>query len=143
MNSNETMSEYCEHLEHRGYSPRTIEAHQEHLSKFAAFLETHYPRIKRFEDVTKDIAADYQRFIADLRNDRGQVISNSTKNKKLGPIRKLYTYLIDQDRIVSNPSKVLVYMKEDQRLIRNVLTEEEMRELLASVKPRTPVSLRQ
>ena len=142
MNFKTTIQEYREHLEHRGYSPRTIEAHSEHLGKFSEFIRRFYPRVKAFEEVTKDIAEDYQRYIADLRNDRGQVISNSTKNKKLVPVRKLFAYLVEQDRILSSPAKSLVYMKEDQRLIRNVLTEGEMKELLASIKTRTPVGLR-
>ena len=79
MNFNQTISDYLEHLGHRGYSQRTIEAHREHLRKFAAFIERFYPRITTFETVTKDIAEDYQRYVADLKNDRGQVISNATK----------------------------------------------------------------
>ena len=142
MNFNQTISDYIEHLGHRGYSPRTIEAHGEHLRKFASFIERFYPRITTFETVTKDIAEDYQRYIADLKNDRGQVISNATKNKKLGPVRKLFSWLVEQDRMISNPAKTLVYMKEDQRLVRNVLTEEETRTILSSIQTRTPVGLR-
>ena len=142
MNFNQTISDYIEHLGHRGYSPRTIEAHGEHLRKFASFIERFYPRITTFETVTKDIAEDYQRYIADLKNDRGQVISNATKNKKLGPVRKLFSWLVEQDRMISSPAKTLVYMKEDQRLVRNVLTEEETRTILSSIQTRTPVGLR-
>ena len=142
MTFEQTVSAFLEHLENRGYSPRTIEAHSEHLRKFAQFLERFYPRVTTFENVTKDIAEDYQRYIADLRNDRGQVISNATKNKKLGPVRKLYTWLVEQDRMISNPAKTLVYMKEDQRLIRNVLTEDEIKAVLSSLQMRTPVGLR-
>ena len=142
MNFVQSIAGYLEHLEHRGYSPRTIEAHGEHLSKFATFIEQFYPRVKTFENVTKDIAEDYQRYIADLRNDRGQVISNATKNKKLGPVRKIFSWLVEQDRMISNPAKALVYMKEDQRLIRNVLSEDEMKTVLSSLQTRTPVGLR-
>lgn len=142
MNLNETISNYLEHLEHRGYSPRTIEAHGEHLRKFGQFIERFYPRITGFEQVTRDTVEDYQRFIADLRNDRGQVISNATKNKKLAPVRKLFAWLVEEDRIISNPAKTLHYMKEDQRLIRNVLTEEETRLVLESIETRTPIGLR-
>ncbi len=142
MHYKKTIEEYCEYLENRGYSPRTIEAHGEHLAQFASFLRRFYRRIDSFEAVTKDITADYQRYIADLQNSRGQVISNSTKNKKLSPIRMLYRYLLEQDRIISNPAKSLVYMKEDQRLIRNVPTEEEMRNVFESIDTRTPIGLR-
>ena len=142
MNFEQTISNYLEHLGHRGYSPRTIEAHGEHLRTFARFIARFYPRVTTFESVTRDIAEDYQRYIADLRNDRGQVISNATKNKKLGPVRKLFSWLVDQDQMISNPAKTLLYMKEDQRLIRNVLTEEEMKTVLSSLQTRTPVGLR-
>ena len=142
MNFKQTISGYLEHLENRGYSPRTIEAHAEHLRAFVRFIQWFYPRVTTFENLTKDIAEDYQRYIADLRNDRGQVISNATKNKKLGPIRTLFTWLVEQDRIISNPTKTLVYMKEDQRLIRNVLTEDEMKTVLSSLQTRTPVGAR-
>ncbi len=142
MTFEQSISGFLEHLEHRGYSPRTIEAHVEHLRKFATFIERFYPRVRTFENVTKDIAEDYQRYIADLRNDRGQVISNATKNKKLSPVRMLFTFLVEQDRMISNPAKALVYMKEDQRLIRNVLTEDEMKSVLSSLQTRTQVGLR-
>ena len=138
----QTISGYLEHLGNRGYSPRTIEAHAEHLRKFAEFIQRFYPRVRTFEQVTKDIAGDYQRYLADLRNDRGQVISNATKNRKLGPIRTLFTWLMEQDRIISNPAKTLVSMKEDQRLIRNVLTEGEVKTVLSSLQTRTPVGVR-
>ena len=137
MTFEQSISGFLEHLEHRGYSPRTIEAHGEHLRKFATFIERFYPRVAAFENVTKDIPEDYQRYIADLRNDRGQVISNATKNKKLGPVRTLYSWLVEQDRIISNSAKALVYMKEDQRLIRNVLTEDEMNTVLSSLQTRS------
>lgn len=142
MTFDETTTQYTEDLKHRGYSPRTIEAHAEHLGKFARFIERFYPRIKTFEAVTRELIEDYQSYVGELKNDRGQVISNGTRNKKLGPVRKLYSWLVEQDRIISSPAKTLVYMKEDQRLIRNVLTEEEMGSVLSSLYTRTPVELR-
>lgn len=142
MDYEHTIREYCEHLERRGYSPRTIEAHREHLWNLSGFLQRFFPRIARFEEVTRAIIEDYQSFVSDLKTARGQIISNATKNKKLSPVRRFFSWLVDQDRILSSPAKSLVYMKEDQRLIRNVLTEAEMRELLKSIETRTPVGLR-
>ena len=137
-----TIGDFIEYLSMRGYSPRTVEAYEEHLKKFAGFLEKYYPRITAFSDVSKDIIQDYQRFVCTIRTREGRPLANTSQNKKLTPVRKFFSFLLERDLVLRDPTKALVHMKEEQRLTRNIFSEQEVRELFESIDARTPVGLR-
>ena len=142
MTLKEHISGFTDHLEAQGFSPRTVEAYSRHASEFAAFLRRYYPRVRRPNEVTREIIDDYQRFVRDSKTRDGRPPANATVRLKLTAVKILFAYLAKQDLVLRDPTTVIVAPKEEQRLTRRVPSDEEMRDLLAAVKPRDPESMR-
>ncbi len=133
---------FKEYLEEHNYSDRTVETYCYNVERFLGFLERHYPRIRSLEKVTKEIISDYQRYLQSYKNRKGEALSNKTQILKLIVVRKFFSFLLKQDLILKNPASSITLPKEEQRLIRNILTEKEVINLLENLKPIDPVSVR-
>jgi len=133
---------FKEHLEERNLSERTVETYCYNNDRFLAFLERYYPRISSLQKVTKEIVHDYQRYLQNTRNRKGEPLANKTQILRLIVVRKFFSFLVKQDLILKNPASSLVLPKEEQRLVRNIPTEKEVMNLLENLKPIDPVSSR-
>lgn len=142
MNIADHIAGFTENLEQRNYSPRTVESYVRHAKEFEAFLEHYYPRLKTPNEVTRDVVDDYQSFVRDQRTKDGRVPANTTVRLKLSAIKKLFGHLVERDIVLRDPTTVIVSPKEDQRLTRNVLTQEEAMSVLEAFEPRDPMSTR-
>ena len=129
-------------LESKSFSPRTVEAYVRHAKGFDRFLESYYPRIERVNEVTTEIVDDYQRFIRESHLSDGRPPSNTTVRLKLTALKKLFGFLLEQDAVLRDPTRVIIAPKEEQRLTRTLLTEDEVLALLARIEPRDATSTR-
>lgn len=136
------IEDFGTHLRHADFSERTVDAYKRHSQEFAAFLRKYYPRVSRWNQVGKDIVRDYQDYLTQLKTQRNRTLANTSIRLKLVAIKQLYRYLLSRDLVLKDPTAVITQPKEEQRLTRNVLTERQVLELLRSVKPREPVSIR-
>jgi len=84
------------------------------------------------EKITKDIVLDYQNYLANYHNEKDEPLANKT----------YFVFLIKKDLILKDPTTVLTFPKEEQRLPRNILSEKEVFNLLFHSKPRDPLSIR-
>lgn len=141
-----TLEAYIEqfetHMRYRGFSERTIDAYTRHCREFTTFLSEYYPRVRRWNEVSKDIVRDYQDYLTHQRTRNDRTPANTSIRLKLVAVKRLFRYLLSRDLVLKDPSTVIVQPKEEQRLTRNILSETEVLELLRSVKPRDPVSIR-
>ncbi|HEA64737.1 MAG TPA: hypothetical protein ENI02_01165 [Candidatus Aminicenantes bacterium] len=94
------------------------------------------------EKITKDIILDYQTYLTHYRTKGNEPLSNKTQNLKLNALRKFFVFLIKKDLILKDPTTVLAFQKEEQRLTRNILSEKEVFKLLENLKPREPIGIR-
>ncbi len=124
---------FKEHLEERNYSERTIETYIYNTRRFLDFLERYYPRIESLEKITKEIVYDYQRFLQNYKNRKNKPLSNSTQILKLITVRKLFSFLLERDLILKNPASSLTLPREEQKLIRNIPTENEVMSILENL----------
>ena len=69
-------------------------------------------------------------------------LTHATQNLILRSVRKFFHYLLRGDFILRDPTSVLEFPKEEQKLIRNVLSEDEVSGLLKQIKPIGPERLR-
>ena len=69
-------------------------------------------------------------------------LTHATQNLILRSVRKFFHYLLRGDFILRDPTSVLEFPKEEQKLIRNVLSEDEVSGLLEQIKPIGPEGLR-
>ena len=99
-------------------------------------------RINTVEQVTKDTILHYQRHLAEHEDPRIGALTHATQNLILRSVRKFFHYLLRGDFILRDPTSVLEFPKEEQKLIRNVLSEDEVSGLLEQIKPIGPEGLR-
>jgi len=133
---------FKEHLEEHNYSERTVETYLYNTKRFLSFLQSYYPRIQSLEKVTKEIVHDYQGYLRSHKNRKGEPLSNSTQILKLITVRKFFYFLVEQDLILKNPASSLTLPKEEQRLTRNIPTENEVMNILENLKPTEPLLIR-
>ena len=133
---------FKEYLEEHNYSDRTVETYNHNIEKFLHFLEKYYPRINSLEKVTKEIVLDYQKYLVNYRNRKGESLSNQTQILKLIVIRLFFSFLLKYDLILKNPASSLTLPREEHKITRNILTENEVLSLLENLKLTDPVSIR-
>ena len=142
MNLQEYITAFGEHLEAKSFSPRTVEAYIRHAREFAGFLERYYPRLRRPNEVSREIVDDYQQFVRSSKTRDGRPPANTTVRLKLTALKAFFAFLIERDVVLRDPTSVIVAPREEQRLSRRVPNDEEMREILNAVQPHDPVSMR-
>jgi site-specific recombinase XerD len=133
---------FREYLQEHNRAERTLETYSYHVQKFVQFLEWHYPRIHAIEKVTRGVVRDYQRYLMDYRNRDGRALSTRTQVLKLRVVRAFFACMIDRDLILKNPAASLPLPREEQRLVRNVLSEGEVMALLEALNGSDPLSIR-
>jgi len=133
---------FKEYLEEHNYSDRTVETYCYNTNRFLKFLDKYYPRIKSLEKVTKEIVLDYQKYLVNYKNRKGEPLSNQTQILKLIVIRLFFSYLLKHDLILKNPASSLTLPREEHKMTRNILTENEVLSLLENLKLTDPVSIR-
>jgi len=136
------LSRFQEYLESNHFSQRTVETYCCYAKRFIGFLDQYYPKVTAFEMITKDIMLDFQSYLVGYRNEKGELLSNGTQRLILRAVRKLFYFLIKRDLILKDPTTVITFPKEQQRLTRNIPTEQEVFDLLKHTDPRDPVSIR-
>ena len=133
---------FKEYLETNQFSERTVETYCSYTKQFLSFIEEYYPRITSLEKITKDIVLDYQNYLTNYKNDKGESLANKTQSLKLRALKKFFFFLIKQDLILKDPTTIISFPKEEERLTRNILSEKEVFELLDNTKLRDPIGIR-
>jgi len=133
---------FKEYLEEHNYSERTVETYCYNTNRFLYFIEKYYPRIKALEKITKEIVLDYQKYLVNYKNRKGEPLSNRTQILKLIVIRLFFSFLLKHDLILKNPAFSLTLPREEHKITRNILTENEVLSLLENLKLTDPVSIR-
>lgn len=136
------LERFRECLQEHNRAQRTVETYAYHVQKFLQFLERHYPRIQAIEKVSRDVVRDYQRYLVDYRNRDGRPLSSRTQILKSRVVRAFFACMMDQDLILKNPAASLSLPREEQRLVRNVLSEDEVMALLGVLNGNDPLSIR-
>ena len=133
---------FIEYLETNQFSERTVETYCSYVKQFLFFVEEYYSRITSLEKITKDIVLDYQNYLTNYKNDKGEPLANKTQSLKLRALKKFFLFLIKKDLILKDPTTIISFPKEEQRLTRNILSEKEVFELLDNIKLRDPIGIR-
>ena len=85
---------------------------------------------------------DYLNYLTCFKNKLGKRLSNKTIRLKLIIIKVFFKYLLKYDYVLSDPTKMIELPREEKDLPRNILSEEEVKEILTSIRTNTPLGLR-
>ena len=136
------LSSFQEFLKENNRSERTVETYAYHAQKFLHFLERHYPRIQSPDKVTREIERDYQQYLVAHRDRVGRPLSSRTQILKLRVLRSFFAFLVAQDLMLKNPAASVPLPREEQRLVRNILSEKEVLHVLEALSGNDPGSIR-
>lgn len=142
MEYQEAADNFKNYLIGRNYSDRTIDTYLSYTNMFFSFMKKNYARIKSFEKVTKNVIRDYQNYLMNYTDKAGNALSNKTQNLKLISVKQFFQFLKQNDLILKNPTDDIVFAKEEDKIIRNILTVDETFKLINNIKLKNPVSIR-
>jgi len=115
--------EYKNHLKAQGYAENTVEIYRKGLDQFSRYLQEQH--ITDLRKATKEVILDYQAKVM------LEPIAMESKALKLRPVKRLFEYLTETNRLLINPTEGIVETSRRNRKIGPVLTIEEMNKLLA------------
>jgi len=142
MNYQKYLEAFREYLLVINFSDRTIEKYISTNKELFFFIEKYYQRITSIEKITKDVILDYQRYVSQYKTRKGANLSNSTQRIKLTGIKKFFQYLSKNDLILHDPSKYISLPRIEETITRDILSEDEVKKLLESIKINSPTNLR-
>ncbi len=127
------LSGFTEHMKVKNYSPASIAVYSEHLpGLFAHLKEQGITDVKR---VSRDHLQGYQlsimEHISTRTNDKYSVGTICTKTRAM---KRFFQYLEDSGVILINPAEHIKEPKAAKRLPRSILSEEEVKKILAAPK---------
>ena len=92
--------------------------------------------------MTPEIIERYQRHLLYYRKKDGQPLSISSQSHWLTSLRSWFTWMKDEKILTQNPTLEMRLPKEEKRLPRHALTEEEVEAIMAQPDLSTPTGLR-
>lgn len=128
-----------EYLRLRQYSGRTIEGHLAELVPFFDFLAAE--GVERLVDITREHLEGYQTLLFYWRT-RGRRLTTQTQKARLGRIRCFLRFAAQERYLLVDPGRELELPKDEVRIPRVVLTEDEVIRLLEFPDPLVPIGLR-
>ena len=132
---------FTEHMKVKNYSPKSISAYCERLPGLFAYLkEQGITDVKR---VTRDHLQGYQLMITSHTSNRTKErYSVGTICTKTRAMKRFFQYLEDSGVILINPAEHIKEPKKPARLPRSILSEDDVKRILAAPNLRTINGLR-
>lgn len=130
---------YNEHLQARGFSPRTVPEYIRNVERFLAYLKE--LNIYDITEVNQRIMAAYQVSLLEEKY-RDRPISTVTKLRRLSTVRSFFQYLVKTGVVTFDPTADLDLPKRHKSLPKNILTKKEMAKLLSLPDLSTPLGIR-
>ena len=133
---------FIDSLEADEASPRTVETYGLGVRQFLAYIETNYPRLTSIQRITKDVLSDYQNHLAIRTSSAGRPLATSSQIIKVRAIRAFFRFLASEGIILRNPTASFRGPRDRYHLTNRALSQDEVRQLITSTKPRTPLEIR-
>ena len=137
---NDSKAAYIRSLVVRNFSRRTIHAVSWKLTRFLNYLESR--GIGQVDQITSQAMRDYQMALFENLNHRGLPNSIAYQNGLLSTAKNFTRFLKDNDYIVTDPGRSVMYAKEPQRLPRGVLSVSEARKIIHAPDVKTAIGYR-
>lgn len=125
---------FLAHLHLDGYAVPTIDIYADQLKAFGQWLAR--KRIGDLRALTPLRMREYQAHV------RAEPICRATRALRIRAVKRLYGFLADQGRLLLDPAEGLREPRRRESLPRPVLTEAEMKRLLAVPDVRRPYGIR-
>jgi len=134
------VAEYLEKGLIRGFSVETLRRHDNALRRFVVWCEE-----RGLDDpkaVTQPMIERYQSQLFYYRKPDGQPLTNLTQRALVATVKSFFKWLAKQRYIAFNPASEIALPRKQYRLMRTVLTVDEVERVLATMDLENPAQLR-
>mgnify|MGYP001221400577 CR=1 FL=1 len=125
----ELLKQFQSYLTVKGYKESGREKIICAVKQYFGYTERHVPDIYR---ISVGEAEKYREYLR-LQTHRGKLYSPTTVNSKLSSVRCLYRYLFSNGLVIGNPFSSVGDVKKGDPLVKGILKQEQMSQLLDSV----------
>ena len=136
------LQQFIDHGKRRNLKPPTLNDYSRTIGELFYFIENNHPDITTINDITRDIIIRYEKHLVTKIDGRGKPISLPRRKRHLTNLRRFFSFLEKENIITSNPTVNIALPKEKKTIIKDILTIEEMNNLLKTCKANTPKSIR-
>ena len=134
------VAEYIAWMEVRAYSPRSIRARKSLLCRFVTWCKER--GLRRPTEITKPVLERYQRWLFYYRHHDGKVLSVKNQTHHLLTVKGWFRWLAKENLVLSNPASDLELPRGEHTLPRNVLSVEEVEEVMKQADLETVQGMR-
>jgi integrase/recombinase XerD len=128
------IARFKEALAARGYSKATVASYSQNIALFSRWLQSE--GITDFKQITADVIAGYQGHVLQ------KPVAEETKALCLRPVKRMFEYLVESNRLLINPAEGIKETNRKNRKLAPVLSEDQVRRLLAQPNLSTTCGLR-
>ena len=136
----ELLQRYLIWIETHNFAANTVCIRRLQLSRFILWCQERSVTLAC--NVTPDMIARYQRHLFYYRKRDGEALSICSQSHWLTSLRSWFAWIKDQKLIEHNPTVEMQLPREEKRLPRHALSEDEVEAILAQADISTPVGLR-
>jgi len=122
------MREYLRALAIQNYSEHTISNREFHLVSFIRWCQER--GVADPVEVTRPILERYQRYLFLYRKKSGEPMSFRTQHSRLVPLRMWFRWMTRRNHLLHNPASELELPRLGQPLPRNILSAQEVEQIL-------------
>jgi len=123
------MRRYLEWLRVHNYSERTIINREKYIERFLFWSEGR--GVTRPVQVTRPLLERYQRHLFHLRKPDGKPLAFRAQESHLVALKGYFSWLTKQNVLLSNPAADLDLPRQEKKLPRDILTLDEVEEIMA------------
>jgi integrase/recombinase XerD len=134
------VARYLEEGRLHGYSEDTMRRHDSGLRRFVVWCEE-----RSLDDpkmVTRPMLERYQSQLFYYRKRDGQPLTTMTQRSLMATVKNLFKWLTRNNYTLYNPASEIILPRKQRRLIRSVLTVDEVERVLAAMDLTNPAQLR-
>ena len=136
-----TLHQFREKLELKGYAGRTIEEYFDYIRLFMRYLEEH-EGVTSFDSIEPEHINAFHAHLHYTTGKKDRSLSIGSLRLRLAALKTFYKLMYEEELLSQNYAPFIVLPHEVKSLPAHVPSEEEMRTLLESITPDTPLLLR-
>ena len=133
------LQRYLTWIETHHFAANTVSIRRLHLSRFILWCEER--SVTQAREVTFAMIERYQHHLFHYRKRDGQPLTISSQSHWLTGLRSWFTWLKDQKEIEHNPTVEMQLPREEKRLPRHALSQDEVEAVLAQANVTRPLGL--
>jgi len=122
--------EFLENAKRKRLNVHTISDYKRTVESFFEFVSENYPDVKEITDITGDIVLSYEKHLVTKKDARKKMLSRGRRRRYLSNLKTFFSYLQKEEKIYANPAANIALPKTKKRILKDVLTIEEMDKLI-------------